>query len=77
LDHCFLDFSPELAYYHYLDLTGLSASVKTTGCVAMVAGILTQSGGFFLHTIVGQPNQSSIGTTVTIAVLVYGLITTA
>jgi hypothetical protein len=51
----------------------------------LVAGILAQSGGFFLYMIKGQPNRTSIGTTVTtvgailltfaIAVLVYGLFT--
>ncbi|MGE5463367.1 MAG: hypothetical protein ACM3PS_08425 [Syntrophothermus sp.] len=44
-----------------------------------------QSGGFFLHMLVGQPGQPSLGTTVTslgagilaiaILILVYGLIT--
>jgi hypothetical protein len=51
----------------------------------LVVGILAQTGGFFIHMLVGQPNQASIGTTVTvtgavllvcaIAVLVYGLVT--
>lgn len=50
-----------------------------------VAGILAQSGGFFVHMIVGKPGQASVGTAVTmagaavlacaIAFLVYGLIT--
>jgi hypothetical protein len=75
-----------LLYYIFLDRTALSDSVKQAGCAALFVGILAQSGGFFLHMWLGQPNRASIGTTVTIAgaallacavfVLVYGLITT-
>jgi hypothetical protein len=53
--------------------------------VALFVGILAQSGGFFLHMLMGQPNQASIGTAVTVtgaillacavAVLIYGLVT--
>jgi hypothetical protein len=74
-----------LLYYPFLDQTTLSPSIQTAACAALVAGILAQSGGFFIHMLVGQPNQASIGTRVTtvgallliaaIAVLVYGLIT--
>jgi hypothetical protein len=47
-------------------------------------GVLAQSGGFFVHMIVGRPNQASVGTITiaaaallvcAIAVLVDGLIT--
>jgi hypothetical protein len=75
-----------LLYYMFLDQTALSASVKRAACVAIFVGILAQSGGFFLHMMVGQPNRGSIGTSVTMAgavllacaviVLIYGLITT-
>jgi hypothetical protein len=74
-----------LLYYTFLDKTALSPAVKHTACAALFAGILAQSGGFFLHMVMGQPNQASIGTAVTvtgaillacaIAMLVYGLIT--
>jgi hypothetical protein len=74
-----------LLYYMFLDKTALSPAVKHTACAALFAGILAQSGGFFLHMVMGQPNQASIGTAVTvtgaillacaIAMLVYGLIT--
>jgi hypothetical protein len=74
-----------LLYYTFLDKTALSLAVKHTACAALFAGILAQSGGFFLHMVMGQPNQASIGTAVTvtgaillacaIAMLVYGLIT--
>ena len=75
-----------LLYYTFLDKTALSSVVKHTACATLVVGILAQSGGFFIHMLKGQPNQASVGTTVTvigavllvcaIAVLVYGLITT-
>jgi hypothetical protein len=75
-----------LAYYDYLDRTMLGAGTKNIASAVLTAGILAQSGGFFLHMIVGQPNQRSAGTTVTItgalllttaiAVLVYGMLTT-
>ena len=73
-----------LLYYSYLGQTQLSASTKWIACLVLVVGILAQSGGFFLHMMLGQPNQASIGTTVTIlgalllaaaiVVLIYGLI---
>jgi hypothetical protein len=74
-----------LLYYTFLDKTALSPVVKHTACATLVVGILAQSGGFFIHMLKGQPNQASVGTSVTIigavllvcaiAVLVYGLIT--
>jgi hypothetical protein len=74
-----------LLYYIFLDRTALTASVKHGACVALFVGILAQSGGFFLHMMVGGPKRASIGTNVTIAgaallacaviILVYGLIT--
>jgi hypothetical protein len=75
-----------LLYYTFLDQTRLSASIKSVACGGLLVGILAQSGGFFLHMLVGRPNQASIGTTVTtigavllagaVVVLVYGLVTT-
>jgi hypothetical protein len=74
-----------LLYYTYLDKTPLSLAVKHVACAALFLGVLAQSGGFFVHMIVGQPNRPSLGTSITIAgavllvcaivVLVYGLIT--
>src|ERR1700721_691935 len=73
-----------LLYYNFLDKTAFSPVVKHAACAVLVAGILAQSGGFFIHMIVGHAGAASIGTTVTvtgaallvcaIAVLVYGLI---
>lgn len=75
-----------LLYYIFLDRTVLSASVKQAACLALFIGILAQSGGFFLHMMLGEPKRASIGTMVTIAgaallacaviILIYGLITT-
>jgi hypothetical protein len=74
-----------LLYYMFLDKTFLSPTVKHAACVALFVGILAQSGGFFLHMLMGQPNQASIGTAVTVTgaillacavvVLIYGLVT--
>jgi hypothetical protein len=74
-----------LLYYTFMDTTAFSPVVKHLACAALFVGILAQSGGFFIHMLVGQPNQASIGNTVTVAgaillacailVLVYGLIT--
>jgi len=74
-----------LLYHHYIAQTNLSSAVKVSGAAIVLVGILAQSGGFFLHMAIGQPGQSSLGTTVTslgalllvvaIIILVYGLIT--
>jgi Ni,Fe-hydrogenase I cytochrome b subunit len=75
-----------LLYHAYLERTSLSGSLKATGALLVLVGILAQSGGFFLHMLIGRPGEPSLGTTVTsvgaillvaaIAVLVYGLVTT-
>ena len=74
-----------LLYYTFLDKTSLPLAIKHAACLTLVVGILAQSGGFFIHMLVGRPNEASIGTTVTVTgavllaiavlVLVYGLIT--
>src|SRR5512145_1865344 len=75
-----------LLYFLFLDQTTLGPPARQVGCVAMFVGILAQSGGFFLHLIIGQPNEPSIGTSITTAgaallaaavgILIYGLLTT-
>ncbi len=75
-----------LLYHYYMEQTNLSPAVKVGASVVVLVGILAQSGGFFLHMVIGQPGQPSFGTTITILgavllasailVLVYGLITT-
>ncbi len=75
-----------LLYHYYMEQTGLSRGLKLAGATIVLVGILAQSGGFFLHMVVGQPGSPSLGTTVTtvgavllavaILLLVYGLIVT-
>src|SRR6516165_1562292 len=75
-----------LLYFLFLDQTALGPTIKEIGCIGMFVGILAQSGGFFLHMIVGRANEPSIGTAVTTAgavllatavgILIYGLVNT-
>ena len=75
-----------LLYFLFLDQTALGPPAKQVGSMTMFVGILEQSGGFFLHMLVGQPNELSIGTSVTAAgavllatavgILIYGLVNT-
>jgi hypothetical protein len=74
-----------LLYYDFIARTDLASMWKHIGCGLLVAGILAQSGGFFIHMVRGEPGKPSIGTTLTsvgalvltaaIAILVYGLFT--
>src|SRR5690606_2772316 len=54
-----------LLYHYYMEQTGLSRGLKLAGATIVLVGILAQSGGFFLHMVVGQPGSPSLGTTVT------------
>jgi hypothetical protein len=73
-----------LVYYAALDTTGLAESWRLIACLALVVGILAQSGGFFLHMGIGRPDRPSLGTRLTlggalllaaaVALLVYALI---
>ena len=75
-----------LLYFMFLDQTALRPTTKQVGCISMFVGILLQSGGFFLHMIVGRANEPSVGTAVTsagaallvaaVGILIYGLVTT-
>ena len=75
-----------LLYHQYMDQTALSPTIKVIAATMVLVGILAQSGGFFLHMVVGQPGESSLGTTITslgamllviaILILVYGLLIT-
>jgi hypothetical protein len=75
-----------LIYHHYMEQTSLSNRMKSGAALAVLVGILAQSGGFFLHMIIGQPGQPSTGTAITtfgavilagsVLFLVYGLIKT-
>lgn len=75
-----------LLYFLFLGQTALGPAAKQVGCITVFVGILMQSGGFFLHMIVGRANEPSVGTSVTtagavllvtaIGILIYGLVTT-
>jgi len=73
-----------LLYHYYMEQTTLSPGMKVGAAVLVLVGILAQSGGFFVHMLVGQPGAPSIGTMITslgavflavaVLILVYGLI---
>jgi hypothetical protein len=72
-----------LVYNQYLERATLDSATKNIASALLFIGILAQSGGFFLHMLIGQPDRRSAGTVVTfigaavltiaIALLVYGL----
>lgn len=74
-----------LLYHHYLEQTALRPGIKIGAAAVMLVGILAQSGGFFLHMVIGKPGIPSLGTRVTVLgalplvlavlILVYGLVT--
>lgn len=73
-----------LLYYSFLSQTNFESGFKWLACIVIVVGVLAQSGGFFLHMIIGQPGKPSLGNVVTIVgavllalaclTLAYGLI---
>jgi hypothetical protein len=73
-----------LGYYIYLAQTTLSEGLKFAACLILLLGILTQSGGFFLHMLVGKSGERSVGNiatifgalllTLSVLFLAYGLI---
>ncbi len=75
-----------LLYLQYMQQTSLSPSIKLMTAIALVIGVLLQSGGFFLHLLKGQPGTPSWGTGMTrlgavtlataVLILVYGLFVT-
>jgi hypothetical protein len=54
-----------LVYFVYLDRTDYSSGVQWLAGGLLLVGVLSQSGGFFLHLWRGQPGQNSVGTLVT------------
>jgi heme/copper-type cytochrome/quinol oxidase subunit 4 len=54
-----------LVYFVYLDRTDFTESTQWIAGAILLAGILAQSGGFFLHMALGEPGRSSLGTRVT------------
>lgn len=75
-----------LLYHQYMEQTALNPTIKVIATTLVLVGILAQSGGFFLHMVVGRPGETSLGTTITslgamllviaILILVYGLLIT-
>jgi hypothetical protein len=55
-----------LLYYIYLAQTSFPGGLKLVACIVLVIGILAQSGGFFLHMLVGKQGRLSSGNIVTI-----------
>lgn len=76
-----------LVYYLYLPRAEYSEGVEWIAGIVLVAGIIGQSSGFFLHAFLGSEDGKSPGTTVTRAgavliataliILAVGLIRTA
>jgi len=56
-----------LVYYLYLERTALPDGLKWLACAGLALGILAQSGGFFLHMLIGAPERTSAGMMVTTA----------
>jgi len=54
-----------LLYYRYLRETTYSEKSTLLLCVMLVVGILAQSGGFFLHMMLGREGERSVGTLLT------------
>ena len=54
-----------LVYFLYLERTDLSVGWQWAAGGLLLAGILAQSGGFFLHLAAGAPRRPSAGTKVT------------
>jgi hypothetical protein len=65
-----------LLYDVFLSQTTVSLTSKGLASLVLGAGVLAQSGGFFVHLAVGKPGQRSVGTTITTvgAVLLAGAI---
>jgi hypothetical protein len=76
-----------LVYFLYLERTALSPGMQWVAGGLLLAGILAQSGGFFLHLALGEEGSSSAGTWLTrsgavgigvaLVLLVLGLLTAA
>jgi hypothetical protein len=54
-----------LLYDVFLGRTTVSHAGKMVASLVLGAGVLAQSGGFFVHLAVGKPGQRSVGTTIT------------
>ncbi len=54
-----------LVYFLYLGRADLSETAEWVGGIVLLAGIMCQSGGFFLHMAKGEPGKPSPGTKLT------------
>jgi hypothetical protein len=54
-----------LAYFSYLGHAGFSTGTQWLAGSLLSAGIILQSGGFFIHMGIGQPGKESAGAMVT------------
>ena len=73
-----------LLYEYFIQQTPYSATLQVLFSLVIIAGVLLQSGGFFLHMTVGSAGRSSVGSRMTmlgalvlasgIVALVVGLI---
>lgn len=54
-----------ILYGNYLGRTLLSRRGQVIAWLSYLAGVLGVSGGFFVHMVVGEEGQGSIGTTIT------------
>src|SRR5512132_3337072 len=74
-----------LASLSFLDEAELSGAARWAVCVLLAVGVIAQSGGMFLHMLVGRPGHWSSGNTATTAgavalaagllILAYGIAT--
>jgi heme/copper-type cytochrome/quinol oxidase subunit 4 len=56
-----------LATLSFLDRADLGSATRWIVCILLALGVIAQSGGMFLHMMVGQQGRWSIGNTVTVA----------
>jgi len=54
-----------LVYFRYLADTDFSRATRWVSGLVLLAGILVQSGGFFVHLAYGAPESPSLGTRLT------------
>ena len=48
-----------LLYFLFLERAHLAPWLQLAGAIAVIVGVLAQSGGFFLHMGIGQPGEGN------------------
>jgi heme/copper-type cytochrome/quinol oxidase subunit 4 len=69
-----------LAALSFVDRADLGSAARWTLCILLAVGVVAQSGGMFIHMVVGRPGRWSVGNTVTsvgAVLLSAGLLTLA